>query len=106
MFDFMRQLLHLRKEHAALRRGRLVHYPVVWNQDIYKYLRMLDDEMILVIINGEDRRMQVDLTELLHWFGEEAAFEDLITGATHALSPQHTLPIEPRGFHLLKVTNW
>ncbi len=105
MFDFVQKLLHLRKEHEVLRRGRLVHYPVVWNQNVYKYLRMLDDAMILVIINGENRKMEVDLTELIHWFGAEASFQNLISDTSLTLSDQNTLPVAPLGTLILEINS-
>jgi len=86
VFDFVRDLLHLRKTHAALRRGRLVHYPPPflsrppWLSNVYKYLRMTDEEKILVVVNGNETAQQVDLSEVSHWFSGSNRFLNLMTG--------------------------
>ncbi len=95
MFSFVRSLLHLRKDHETLRRGRLVHYPVAWNENVYKYLRMSDDEIFLILINGEERPMNVDLSELTHWFGGHSTFENMLSGESSTLSTNNTLPVPP-----------
>lgn len=106
VFDYVRSLLHLRKKHDVLRHGRLVHYPVNWwNQNYYKYLRMNDEETILVIINGDNKKVNADLSELVHWFGAKRNFEDLMTGDMHSVSLDHTLQLEPLGAYVLKLVH-
>ncbi|MEM8486474.1 MAG: alpha-amylase family glycosyl hydrolase [Bacteroidota bacterium] len=105
MFSFVRTLLHLRKKHDVLRHGRLVHYPVAWNESVYKYLRMDDDEKILVLINGEDDNKQVDLSELLHWFGAEASFKNLVTDEVMQMNANAQLTLSPLGAYVLQVVD-
>ncbi len=103
MFTFVRKLLYLRKKHDVLRHGRLVHYPVAWNENVYKYLRMDEDEQILVLINGETEHTKVDLTELLHWFGPDASFQDLLSGQTLEMDDNAHLTVSALGAYVLHV---
>lgn len=103
MFSFVRRLLHLRKKHEVLRRGRLVHYPVAWNENAYKYLRMDEEEKILVLINGEDQEKQIDLSELLHWFGERVSFKNLVTDEVMQMDANARVSVSPLGAYVLQV---
>ena len=104
MFSFMQKLLLLRKENAALRTGRLVHYPVIYGQTVYKYLRMDEESTFLILINGENRPQDVDLSEVMHWLDSESPMVDMLTDETHSLGPDQTIPISPFGTLVLKVT--
>ena len=64
VFNWMRDLLHFRLEHAALRRGQLVQLLV--NQDQYAYLRRSPEEYVLVILNraGAARPLELDVEDV------------------------------------------
>ena len=64
VFNWMRDLLHFRQEHAALRRGGLVQLLV--NQDQYAYLRTSPEEYVLVVLNraGNAKPIQIDVDDL------------------------------------------
>jgi cyclomaltodextrinase / maltogenic alpha-amylase / neopullulanase len=92
LLAFYRQAVRLRHDHPALRRGRLVR--VQARDGVYAYLRYLDDERLLVVLNGADECRSVDLAlpaELLApnavlrevWGGEELqADEGRLRGVT------------------------
>jgi glycosidase len=58
-FQWMRDLLHFRQEHAALRRGRLVELAV--DKDRYGYLRSSPEEYVLVILNRAGAAKPIEL---------------------------------------------
>lgn len=99
VFDFTRTLLHLRKSHEALRRGRLVHYPPPflrrppWLSNVYKYLRMTDDETILVVVNGNEAAQEVELEEVTEWFAGSTQFLNLMTGESVTMNDAWQIPI-------------
>src|ERR1017187_5057931 len=55
----MRDLLHFRQEHTALRRGQLVQLLV--NKDQYAYLRSSPEEYVLVILNRAGAAKPIEL---------------------------------------------
>ena len=63
-FSFLYSLLNLRAQTPALRRGRLIQYPVGLREDVYKYLRTDGEERLLIIANGEQDKRMVDLSEV------------------------------------------
>ena len=79
IFTYLRKLLEVRKRVSPLTTGKLIHYPPNYHNDVYKYLRISEEEIVLVIINGHDEKRQVDLSELAHWFDTESRFVNLIT---------------------------
>ena len=104
MFQFTKKLLHLRKTHPALTRGKLVHCAPTWNDDTYKFVRVTKEETIVVVANGHDEAKSVSLKELSQYLGngkttnllsekEEVELEDL------------QLDVEALGVRILKVQN-
>ena len=51
--NFLKRLLNWRKHNLAVSMGDLVHYPV--EDGIYVYFRRYEKEMVMVIINNNDR---------------------------------------------------
>ena len=79
IFSYLRKLLHLRKTHKALTLGKMAHYPPSFDSDVYKYLRIGEDEIVLVLVNGQPHKQRVDLSELSHWFDSQSRFLNLMT---------------------------
>ena len=100
--SFVRTLLQLRKSSNALKFGKMIHYPPPrYNVDVYKYLRVYEDEMVLVLVNGEDESRAIDLSEVTHWFGERKDFIDVLGGSTLALGEDQMVSVEARGIKIL-----
>jgi glycosidase len=62
VFDSLRALLHLRREHAALRRGTLTQ--LVADKDRYAYYRATREDAILVAFNRSREEMELALDDL------------------------------------------
>ena len=104
VFDYIRSLLHLRKDRPVLTKGRMIHYPKPrYNLDIYKYLRLLDDEVVVVLVNGTDERQEVDVSEMIHWFDGRVRLKSLIDGHETTIPEGHLLPLEARGLQVYDV---
>lgn len=58
IFDYVHNLLLLRKKYSSLRIGALHHLPP--QNNIYMYMKSLGDERILVIMNGDNKENEVD----------------------------------------------
>jgi glycosidase len=59
MFDWTRRWINLRREHAAVRSGRLLD--LFFDDDAYVFARQLDKETIIVAINRENKLKQVTI---------------------------------------------
>jgi len=59
MFEWTRQWIRLRREHSAIRRGRLVdlHY----DDNVYVFARQDSTETVIIAINRQDKEQEVTL---------------------------------------------
>jgi glycosidase len=78
VFEYVRELLRIRKQHPALQTGTLVHFPP--KDEVYCYLRITDDEKILVIANNNEQPTDVDIRRFKHLLGEGGGIRNIMTG--------------------------
>jgi glycosidase len=83
VFERMRDLLHLRQQHPALRRGDLTQLLV--NADQYCYLRTSPEEYVLVVLNrgGAAKPIEIDVDDL--GFADGMKFQPDLTVANRKL---------------------
>jgi len=80
VFAHVRQLLHLRRERPALRRGALVH---LWSSPAaYVYARRLPEDLAIVALNGgpDEARLPVPVHDL--GLREDTVLRDRLGGST------------------------
>lgn len=63
-YNHLNKLLQIRKKYKALQKGKLIHFPPV--DETYIYFRELEDEKLLIIVNGNEEEKEIDLTYYLH----------------------------------------
>src|SRR5690625_8042509 len=51
-WDFLRKILHWRKNSQPVIRGNLIHYAPDHQYECYVYARRYEDETVLLILNG------------------------------------------------------
>ena len=79
-FASVRQLLHLRRERKSLAYGTMIHFPPV--NETYTYLRRLQNEKTVVLVNNRDDAQKVSVTPLRGYFGGSTHLKNLVTGTT------------------------
>ena len=97
-FDFLSKLLHFRRGNKVIADGSLKHF--IPEQGLYVYERRLDDNQVVVMMNGRDEEITVDMeptTEILP-FG--TVLTDVITGESVTIEPEMTF--SPRALYILK----
>jgi glycosidase len=99
MFDFIRKLLHLRKNHRALSLGSLTHFPPIDNT--YIHIKQSDDQTILCIANGNAASRVIDLSRIKSRIPPGAKLVDLRTDSRYLASDG--IPLEPMQTILLEV---
>jgi len=62
LFAYVKELLRLRREHAALRNGRLWH--LFSDETSYIFARESEEERLLVVFNNNSKAREIDLTLL------------------------------------------
>ena len=99
MFDFLQQLLAIRRRYAAVTMGSMTQYPPTWNRDVFAFVRRHRDQRVVVLANGQSEPRTVSAEELQRMAGGQIQFEDLQTGASHdAQDPLELLPLSARVF--------
>ncbi len=78
IFDYLKQLLHLRKDNKVIRQGKLTHFPI--HDNVYVYFKSLGDEKVINIINDNDEAKEVDLGPYADIIGDTTKMENLKTG--------------------------
>ena len=76
-FTTVRRLLHLRRERKSLAYGAMIHFPPV--NEVYVYLRVLQGEKTLVIVNNRDDAQKVSLAQVRGYMGSAAALRNLMS---------------------------
>ena len=91
IFDFFQQMLKLRKEHPALAKGKLIHFPP--ENGVYLYFKQLNDELILNIVNTSDKDAEVNLSAYSKIISGREEFINLNTSEKHNFGKSKTLKI-------------
>ena len=58
IFNYLKKLIHIRKNHKSLTLGRLIHFPP--KNDVYVFFREFGNELTMSIINASDHPFIVD----------------------------------------------
>jgi glycosidase len=94
MFEFVRRLLHLRREYPALARGTLLHRPV--EKEVYVYARSLPGQRVLVVVNAGDSARTVDAASLMPLIPGAGALHGLMHGTVVDLERGASVRVKPQ----------
>ncbi len=96
----VRKLIHLRKDHSALRYGD--YYPLIANENIFSYLRSDLNERVLVVLNKNPQEQEVSLT--LPGCYDAASLIDLLTGESLSVANNKTtINVNGTGYRIFNV---
>ena len=59
MFDWTREWIRLRREHSAIRRGRLID--LVYDDNVYVFARQDNTETVIIAINRQNKEQEVSI---------------------------------------------
>lgn len=62
IFNYVKLLLKLRREHSALRNGKLIHLPP--HDDVYAYVRVNKEEKVLIVVNYSGNESVINTSSL------------------------------------------
>ena len=100
MFSYVQRLLELRKQHPAVTSGKMIHYAPRWFQDVYRFVRIKDDDCIVVLANGESDARKVEIGDMRHHF-PKGKLKDAFTGEMIAEDSIEVPAVTARVFEVL-----
>ena len=91
-FDFLKKLLHWRKNNEVIARGKMKHF--VPQNGVYVYERYLDDKNIVVFMNGTSQEVEIELERYTETLKNKTNEKDFISGQIIQL--ENNLKLSPR----------
>ena len=79
-FDFLSTLMQWRKGKKAIAEGKMLHFMPM--NGVYLYKRYTPDDEALVILNGRDQPLEVDMSRYTEAIPVGKKYRDIMTGAT------------------------
>jgi alpha-glucosidase len=103
VLNFYRRLLNLRKEQPALREGK---YIALNNSDpnVLSYLRQYKNETVLVVLNVSATNQQPTFDLSKQGLASAQANQMLASGASAPSGTLKTVPLQPFGVYIAKLT--
>ena len=98
IFDFVQNLLKLRKKFPALMQGEMIHLPVF--NEFYIYFRILNGEKIMIVVNNKDQHRQLETHFFAHHFKNTRFLLNIENNTQIAYTPGLLLEVD--GFEVLK----
>ena len=88
--SFIKNVLNWRKEARAIHHGKLMHFAP--KNGIYVYFRYTDGDKVMVILNKNNRDVDLDLRRFRQILEDGEKGKDIISGNTVELSGQLSVP--------------
>ena len=101
IYNFLRDLVHLRKKYHALSEGKLIHFPPV--NDVYVYFRILANEKIMVVVNNNSSATNVDLAKMRNLIPDKSRLINLNNNEELKLSSDLQLNISGTRAEIFKI---
>ena len=97
-FDFLSKLLHWRKGNDIIAYGDMKHY--VLQKGVYVYERYIDDESVLVFMNGTSNEVEINLDRYTESIMGKSEWTDFLSGDNISLG--QTLKLSPKEILILE----
>ena len=85
-YDFLSKVLNYRRGNKVISEGSLKHF--LPEQGIYVYQRSLGDDSIVVVMNGKDTEVKVDMKPTAEALPINTTFKDVLTGEVITIAPE------------------
>lgn len=96
--DFMKRVLHWRKGNDVIAKGSLRHFMPY--QGVYVYERRLGDRQVVVMMNGNDDEVTMDMEQTLEILPYGTKLTDMLTGEPVTITEKMTFA--PRALYILE----
>jgi glycosidase len=92
LFNFVRKLIQIRKDHKALSQGKFIHFPPV--DEVYIYFRIYEDEKVMVLINNNNGQSIIDLNPFSYMFSSNNYLINLETDEKIKISSDKKITVD------------
>jgi glycosidase len=100
IYNFFKKLISLRKKYKSLSSGKLIHLPPINN--VYIYTKQNKDELMLVMLNGDNSRKEIDIEILRSIIGKNVKLFD-VWDEKHVENINEKMTVEPYGRKIYKI---
>jgi len=101
IFDYFKKMLALRKEYPALAKGTLIHFPP--ENDVYIYVKKLNSEIVLNIVNASDSKVKVDINQYSNILGGRKKLLNLCSSEEYNLDEDSYINISNKKAEMFLV---
>ena len=98
-FNFMTKMLHWRKGNDAISKGKMKHF--MPRSNVYVYERSYNGKSILVIMNGVNKEVDLDLTFYKEVIGDRTNSKNVLTDSNVPLGKK--LHLQPKEVLVLEL---
>jgi len=100
IYNFFKKLISLRKKYKSLSSGKLIHLPPINN--VYIYTKQNKDDLMLVMLNGDNSRKEIDIEILRSIIGKNVKLFD-VWDEKHVENINEKMTVEPYGRKIYKI---
>lgn len=97
-YNFLSRIAQWRKGNDVIARGSLKHF--MPDNGMYVYERSLDDKRVIVIMNGTDRTLDIDMSKYKEIIQPGMVFHDVVTGEDVTIMSD--MSFAPRALYILE----
>ena len=103
IFEFTKKLLQLRKSYKSLSKGKLIHfYPF---DNTYVYFRETKDESTMIIVNGNEEDIEMDLTKYSETLAKTQKVKNIKTDEQFDLNQSKKITIKSKSAEIFLLIN-
>ena len=92
IYNYFESMLALRKKYPSLAKGKLTHFPV--QDNVYIYFKSYENEVVLNIINANKLKVEIDLSEFQHIWGNRKTIINVLASTITELCNEPKITVE------------
>ena len=97
-YDFLSRIAHWRRGNDVIARGTLKHF--IPDNGIYVYERSYEGKRVIVVMNGTDSELDVDMSIYREIMQPGQSFKDVVSGGEVTILPK--MKFSPRAVYILE----
>ncbi len=101
IYNFLRDLIHLRNDYPALSTGKLIHFPP--EHDVYVYFRTLENEKMMIVVNNNSAESYADLKMMKDFVSEKSKLINVRSKKEVSFDSKMKLAIEGLHAEIFKI---
>jgi hypothetical protein len=100
-WDYLQNLLQWRKTNRAVTGGELIHYAPSWDENVYVYARIKDNDKVLVILNGSTEEQSLSPEKYREVIGDAGYGKDIISGKN--INVKEKISVPAKGVYIMEL---